>query len=531
MWKSKEQVAQLGPDDFMKLDLVKQPPLKAPSKAWLDNYDFTLDGFAAVGIPKPRSEDEKRVLTEKFLKGLEKELTAEGNWTFLRQVLLTLDFCERCGACADACHVYVGSNRNPVYNPLYRTEILRRIYRRFFTTSGKAFRSFTSGDIEVTWELVSRLIELSYRCNLCRRCAQGCPIGVDNGLIAREIRKIASQELGIAPKELHERGSVLQLKVGSSTGMNPEGFKKMVAFMEEDIHERTGRRIKIPVDKEGADFLLVHNAGEFLSWPENPEAYAIIFEDAGASWTMSSDPVGYDAVNYGVWYDDVQFSRVALRHVEIARKLGVRRIVVGECGHATKALVVTAERLLTEENYVPRESVLPLLAEIVKGGKLTLDPRKNGFPVTLHDPCNIVRLAGIVESQREVLRAVAPRFREMEPHGVCNYCCGGGSGFAIMRSYNFDQAKYNIFSRMKVKQILDAFRAELTEPVPKYVCSPCSNCKGELRDVISYYGLDKKYNVTYGGLADLVVNALTDLPRPFMTLPQVAPDMAAASGR
>ena len=44
---------------------------------------------------------------------------------------------------------------------------------------------------------------------------------------------------------------------------------------------------------------------------------------------------------------------------------------------------------------------------------------------------------GIVEPQRKILRAICPQFREMEPHGVENYCCGGGSGFAIMQSMNF----------------------------------------------------------------------------------------------
>ena len=523
MWKSADKVTDIDLNELMQLGFIRQPPLKPPAKSWVDNYDFSLDGFAAVGIPKPKGEQEKKDVVDKFLKGLEKELTAEGNWTFLREVLLTLDFCERCGACADACHVYLASNKNPVYSPLYRTEVLRRVYRRFFTRSGRAFRSFTSGDIEVTWELVSRLIELSYRCNLCRRCAQACPIGVDNGLIAREIRKIASQELGYAAKELHERGSVLQLKVGSSTGMNPDGFRKTVQFMDDDIFERTGLRLKIPVDQKGADILLIHNAGEFLSWPENPEAFAIIFEAAGLSWTMSSEPVGYDAVNYGVWYDDAQFARVALKHVEIAKKLGVKRIVVGECGHATKALVVTAERLLTKENYMPRESALPLLAELVKGGKRDLDPLRINFPVTLHDPCKMVRLGGIVEPQRDVLRRIAPGFREMEPHGVNNYCCGGGSGCAIMHSYNYDQIKYNVLSRMKVKQILDAFKAELEQPVPKYVCAPCSNCKGELRDILSYYGLDSGYNVRYGGLVDLMVNAMANIPKPFLDFGQGGP--------
>ena len=53
---------------------------------------------------------------------------------------------------------------------------------------------------------VARLIELAYRCNLCRRCAQPCPIAVDNALLSREIRKIASQQMGIAPKDLHSDG-------------------------------------------------------------------------------------------------------------------------------------------------------------------------------------------------------------------------------------------------------------------------------------------------------------------------------------
>jgi len=63
--------------------------------------------------------------------------------------------------------------------------------------------------------------------------------------------------------------------------------------MEDDIEERTGKRVKIPVDKEGADVLLVHNAGEFLAWPENPEAFAILFDAAGIDWTLSSELAGY----------------------------------------------------------------------------------------------------------------------------------------------------------------------------------------------------------------------------------------------
>ena len=247
-----------------------------------------------------------------------------------------------------------------------------------------------------------------------------------------------------------------------------------------------------------------------------PVAFAIILEAAGISWTMSSELAGYDSVNYGLWYDDAQFARVAVRQAEAARKLKVKKIVLGECGHGHKASMVTADRILTGDLNIPRESALVLLRDIVKSGRLKLDPAKNDFPVTLHDPCNMVRMMGIVEPQREILRAICPQFREMTPHGVNNYCCGGGSGFAIMSGYNFEDWRFSIAGRTKLKQILDAFADSPSPDVKKYVCAPCSNCKGQFRDLFQYYGVWEKSGILYGGLAELIVNAMADLKQPFI---------------
>ena len=87
-------------------------------------------------------------------------------------------------------------------------------------------------------------------------------------------------------------------------------------------------------------------------------------------------------------------------------------------------------------------------------------------------------MMGIVEPQREILRTICPQFREMTPHGVNNYCCGGGCGFAIMSGYNFDDWRFLVSGRMKLKQVLDAFADCPSPDVMKYVCAPCSNCKG-----------------------------------------------------
>ncbi len=448
-------------------------------------------------------------MVDAFLSGLRKLFSKDDNWTFLRPLLYSVQHCARCQTCSSACPIFEESGRNELYRPSFRSDILRRIYFKYV----KGASTWTHGDIELNWHTVAHLLELAYRCNLCRRCAQACPMGVDNGLMAREIRKIASQEMGIHPKELHDNGSMLQLRVGSSTGMNPQVLKDNVAFIDEDTSEKTGIPVVTPFDKKGADILVIHNAGEIMAWPEAVGAFSLLFNRTGLNWTMSSEEPGYDAVNYGVFYDDVQFARVALRHVQIAEKLGVKKIVLGECGHAHKALTVIADRVLTGGLNIPRESCLPLLRDIACSGCIQFDSSRNDFPVTLHDPCNFVRLMGIVSPQREIIRRVVPeaRFVEMTPHGVNNYCCGGGSGFAIMSGHNFASWRHHLTGRRKFRQILQVFQGEpLNADSHKYVCAPCSNCKGQLRDIIAFYKAHEKAGLYYGGIVELMVNAMVE---------------------
>ena len=342
------QVVKLNPDEYI--------PLPYPYEDWKDKpiteltddqkgrLEHSLDGLTGIAIPKPETEEEKEELVAKFLEGLRKLLSKEDNWTLLQPLLLSMDNCVKCQSCSDECPIYISSGREEIYRPIFRGEVLRRITNKYLKPGGKFYQKLTGSDIDLNWETVARLAELSYRCTLCRRCAQACPVGVDNGLISREIRKLMSQELGFAADELHTLGSVKQLQTGSSTGTNPVALMDIVEFIEEDLKDLTGIDIKMPMDKEGADILLIHNFGEFLSWPENIMAFAIIFEAAGINWTMSSKMGGYDSVNYGLWYDDAQFARVALAHTNVAKELGVNKIVLGECGHAHKALLPVADQ-------------------------------------------------------------------------------------------------------------------------------------------------------------------------------------------
>ena len=247
--KECEQLVNITPDDLMPLPYPYDQPDAQPAFGQLtadqkSKYEASLDGFLAIGIPKPTSKEEEKELVRKFLAGLEKIFSKENNWTFLQPLHHSLEYCVKCQLCNDSCPAYIASGRKEIYRPTYRPEVLRRIIEKYVKKKGGLLSFIAGSDIELNWTLVSRLGELAYRCTLCRRCAQACPLGVDNALISREIRKIFSQEMGIAPKEIHEQGTVQQLRVGSTTGITPKALNNIISFMEEEIEEKTGKSDK-----------------------------------------------------------------------------------------------------------------------------------------------------------------------------------------------------------------------------------------------------------------------------------------------
>ncbi|MCX8172078.1 MAG: (Fe-S)-binding protein, partial [Archaeoglobaceae archaeon] len=215
--KKDGKLVKLNSEEFLKLpvpyDKISE---NLPDSVSGEGYVSDLDGFVAIDIEwKPRNGNEERELVAKFINGLRKLLDSEANWTFLYPLLLSLEYCTRCKSCSSACHVYLASGFNEIYRPTYRSEV----FRRMINSQRRKIESKFFGSIEINAKAILRLAELAYRCNLCRRCAQFCPIGIDNALISREIRKLFSQELGIAPKALHTNGTIKQLRVGSSTGL------------------------------------------------------------------------------------------------------------------------------------------------------------------------------------------------------------------------------------------------------------------------------------------------------------------------
>jgi len=161
------------PAPFENLD--DQPDIKELTASQKTKFDISLDGVSAIGLVKPQTKEEEDEFVKKFLSGLKKLLSKENNWTFLQPLMLSLENCAKCQNCSDACPIYTESGRQEIYRPTYRAEVLRRIIRKYLKKEGRLLSKFTGSDIDLNYKTIARLAELSYRCTICRRCAQSCP--------------------------------------------------------------------------------------------------------------------------------------------------------------------------------------------------------------------------------------------------------------------------------------------------------------------------------------------------------------------
>src|SRR5512136_16317 len=74
------------------LDSVETKPPYAPlSEEQQKKFEHGLDGVSALSLPKPKSRQEEDQLVGRFLKGLEKLLSQNDNWTFWQPLMQSLE--------------------------------------------------------------------------------------------------------------------------------------------------------------------------------------------------------------------------------------------------------------------------------------------------------------------------------------------------------------------------------------------------------------------------------------------------------
>ncbi|MFI5145013.1 MAG: (Fe-S)-binding protein, partial [Ignavibacteria bacterium] len=213
---------------------------------------------------------------------------------------------------------------------------------------------------------------------------------------------------------------------------------------------------------------------------------------AKESWTLSTNM--YDVTNYAFFSADMEgAATIARRLYDETLKLNAKRCVLAECGHGSRAFRWEGPNYLQRTYPFDVLTSVELIAEYISSGRIKLDKKLNMEPVTLHDPCNLVRNGGIINQQRYILKNAVSEFIEMTPHGTDNFCCGGGGGQLAMSEYNE--------RRMKIAEI----KAEqISKTGASVVASPCHNCVDQLMQIDNKFKLGVKVKT----LAEIVADAI-----------------------
>jgi Fe-S oxidoreductase len=407
-----------------------------------------------------------------------------------RRTAAFLNACVRCGLCAETCHVYL-AHPEPDSAPAAKVERLARLFRRYHTVLGRLTPGLVGAE-PMTEDALQALATAAFgRCTLCGRCALNCSVGLDPASILRFARTVLGAA-GLVPQGIRANIEAAQA-TGNTMSISPEDVRETIAWLEEDLRQTIGDpEVCMPVDRKGSRVLYALNPRELKFFPLSISAAGAIFHAARESWTLTS--TDFDITNYGYFAGDIEAQRaIASRLIGRAQELGVQELVVAECGHGYRTLRWEAPEWLGRPLPFAVKSFVEVMAEYLAAGRLRLDPSRNLDPVTLHDPCNLVRNGGVIEEPRYLLRHAVTTFVEMTPNRENNYCCGGGGGLLAASEHTSKR-----LGSGKVKA--DQIRATGA----KVVVSPCHNCIDQLMELNRHYAL----GVEVKTLGEVVADAL-----------------------
>lgn len=406
------------------------------------------------------------------------------------KLLTHVNSCVHCGLCAESC-IYYRVYKDAHYVPAKKVDMVSSIYRRYYTLSGRLIPWLT-GARDLDDETVREMVDLFYgTCTICGRCTMHCSIGVDIGYLVRTGRAMLAA-MDKVPPTLQSTVDAA-VKTGNNMAITETDFVDTIRWLEDDLRfEVNDDSATIPLNEPDRKIMYTLNPREPKFFPLSISAMAKIFHAAGESWTLSSRM--YDVTNYGYFSgNEEEAAFIAQKLHDEMLYLKAQRCVLAECGHGTRAFRWEAPNYLGKPFPFEVITSVEIIAEYIREGRIKLDPTKIKGKVTLHDPCNLVRTGGVVETQRYILRHAVSDFVEMNPHGINNLCCGGGGGLLAMSEYNERRMK---ITGLKAEQIKNT-GADI-------VCTPCHNCVDQLIQTNATYKLGVKVMT----MAEIVADAL-----------------------
>ena len=101
-----------------------------------------------------------------------------------------VETCIHCGLCSEACHYYLSHDNDPHYSPVGK---VKQTIWEMVKKKGR-----------VSPEFIRQAAIIAHtECNLCKRCAQYCPFGIDIAYLISVVRRII-HKLGATPLYLQD---------------------------------------------------------------------------------------------------------------------------------------------------------------------------------------------------------------------------------------------------------------------------------------------------------------------------------------
>jgi len=425
-------------------------------------------------MAEPVKQIEKKFVDEGLEIGAQK-LTEERIYKVINRVLkgesgarlkAYVETCIHCGLCSEACHYYLSHDNDPRYSPVGK---VKQTLWEMIKNKGRVDAEFIKKASEIA----------STECNTCKRCAMYCPFGIDIAYLILTVRRICHL-LGVTPLYIQDTAHSHAATVNQMWVKDDEWIDTL-QWQEEEAQAEIPT-LRIPLEKEGADIMYSVIGPEPKFQAQLIYQMAVIMNVAGVDWTMPATP-GWDNSDMAMFTGDNEImGRVKRAHFETAARLRVKRIVMGECGHAFRSVYDVGNRWLGwRMPPIPIVHAIEFYYELIKEGKIKI-AKKFEEPVTLHDPCNVVRGGGLADKARYVVNAVCEKLIEMHPNREYNYCCCAGGG--VINCGPPYKSKRIEGNRVKAEQLFAA-----KAKGAKVLIAPCHNCHSGLEDINHYYGL------------------------------------------
>jgi Fe-S oxidoreductase len=401
-----------------------------------------------------------------------------------------LNACVHCGLCGTSCMYYLATD-NPKMMPAYKVDIVASIYRRYCTTFGKLLPSWVNARAINEYTIDEMVDALFGSCTMCGRCVKHCSIGVDIPYIVR-VGRMMLVALDSVPESLQATVNAA-IETGNNMAIPTPEFVDTIQWMEEELQdELNDPEAKIPLDAPNKKLLYTLNPREPKFFPLSISAVAKIFYAAKESWTIST--AMYDITNYAFFSGDTEKARViAQRLMDEMKKTGCETLVLGECGHGSRAVRWEAPNWLGIKFDFKTLNLVELLGIYLREGRIKVNKSLNDKIYTIHDPCNISRNGGLMKELRFVIHQCVENIVEMNPHGENSFCCGGGGGQLAMSEYNDRRIKAG---KIKADQI--------KATGAKVVITPCHNCVDQIMQLNATY----KLGIQIKTVAEIVADAI-----------------------